>query len=281
LIIDLHTHSKESDGTFSPEELIFYAKKKGLRSVAITDHDTVSGLLKAKPVAFKEGIELVPGVEISADYKSGELHILGYYFDPVCEYLISGLDMLKKAREKRNPKMVEKLNDMGMKITFDDVAKYAGGKIIGRPHIARALIEAGYASSFEDAFARLIGKGKPAYVKKDRMSPYDAVSVIKKSGGVAFVAHPVSLELDTDEYKSAFSEFKDAGFDGIEVFHTKHSKQETEFFKSLAEEFEFLISGGSDFHTPGDNAIDVGCNKLPYEYLEKIKNYIKKQKIRG
>ena len=274
MIIDLHTHSKESDGTFSPEELIFYAKKKGLKSIAVTDHDTVSGISKAKKASLEQNIELVPGVEISAFYPKGELHILGYFFDPECKHLLAGLEILKKAREKRNPKMVKKLCDLGMEISYEDVLKHAGGNIVGRPHIAMALIEAGYAKSFEDAFNRLIGKGGPAYVPKDRMSPGDAVALIKKSGGVAFVAHPVSLDLEDNEYEKAFLEFKDAGFDGIEVFHTKHSDEQTKLFKSLAEKFGFLISGGSDFHAPGDKGIDVGCNMVDYKYLEKIKSYI-------
>src|ERR1041384_1950134 len=202
-LVDLHTHTTHSDGSASPAELIRRASEKGARSIAITDHDTVGALPEARISADRFGVELVPGIEISAEYSPGTMHILGYFIDDESPMLNQKLDELKQDRERRDPEMARRHQSLGCEIDYEEVAHLAGNKVVGRPHFARLLVERGYAGSIQDAFNRFLAKGASAYVEKARLSPTDSISMIHGAGGVAVLAHPYQLRLASLEAAEA------------------------------------------------------------------------------
>jgi len=264
--VDLHMHSTFSDGQLAPAELIKMASDRGLAAVALADHDCLDGNPEYVEAASKAGLESVTGVELSCVYHGRDLHILGYGVDPADEPLKSMLEKFVVVREQRGIKIVEKLETLGVKIDVEKVLKNAGAGALGRPHIARALVEGGYVKDFNEAFNKYIGENCSAYVDKYKMIPEDAVYYIHGAGGLAFVAHPGFYMEDLD----AFYELLDCGFDGIEVFHSKHKTQTANHLRSIANERGLLESGGSDFH--GFAGRDVlGEPKVPYEFFEKIR----------
>jgi predicted metal-dependent phosphoesterase TrpH len=193
--IDLHTHSNCSDGSLSPRELVQLAKKRELRAIALTDHDTVAGVAEAVAAGKELGVEVVPGVEISAQYPPGTMHILGYCFSPSQPELLKALKKLQKARAARNPKIIERLQALGLEITTDEVLNLSSGQV-GRPHIAKALVNRGYVSSIDEAFSRYLKKGAVAYAEKFRFSPREAIGLIRGAGGLAVLAHPSTLGIN-------------------------------------------------------------------------------------
>jgi predicted metal-dependent phosphoesterase TrpH len=195
--VDLHLHTTASDGVMTPSEIVRYAKSKGLQAIAITDHDTIEGLEEGLLEGEKIGFEVVPGVEISAEHSPGSMHLLGYFLDIHHPLLKGKLDYLQKARAERNPKIIENLNRLGVRISYEEVVKASGGGQVGRPHFAQVLIEKGYVRSFQEAFDRFLKKGAPAYVDKVRFKPEQAISFIKESGGVAVLAHPKTLGMNS------------------------------------------------------------------------------------
>ena len=190
--IDLHTHSNCSDGSLSPRELVQLAKKRDLRAIALTDHDTVAGVAEAVAAGKELGVEVVPGVEISAQYPPGTMHILGYCFTPSQPEFLKALKKLQEVRAARNPKIIERLQALGLEITTDEVLNLSSGQV-GRPHIAKALVNRGYVSSIDEAFSRYLQKGAVAYVEKFRFSPREAIALIRGAGGLAVLAHPFTL----------------------------------------------------------------------------------------
>ncbi len=191
-LIDLHIHSTASDGSLSPGDLMAYARRKGAAAVSLTDHDTIEGLETALAAGKEIGLEVIPGLEISAQYPGGTMHLLGYYIDPSDPSLNRELLRLQEARRERNPKIISKLQSLGIPISFDQVQALANGQI-GRPHIARVLFQIGAVSSFEEAFQKYLAKGAPAYVEKFRFSPQEAISLITQAGGIPVLAHPFTL----------------------------------------------------------------------------------------
>ena len=259
-------HSTFSDGQLAPADLIKMASEKGLAAVALADHDCLDGNPEYVEAALKVGVESFTGVELSCVYQGRDLHILGYGVDPADEPLKAMLKKFVDAREQRGIKIVEKLEAIGVKIDVEKVLENAGAGALGRPHIARALVEGGYVKDFNEAFNKYIGEDGPAYVDKYKMSPEDAVYYIHGAGGLAFVAHPGFYMEDLD----AFFELLERGFDGIEVFHSKHKNQTANHLRSIANERGLLESGGSDFH--GFAGRDVlGEPKVPYEFFDRIK----------
>jgi predicted metal-dependent phosphoesterase TrpH len=242
--IDLHMHSTYSDGVHSPATLIAIAKSKGIAGIALTDHDSVDGYDELERAAREAGIDVMTGVELSCEFNGRDLHVLGYGVDPRNEKLQALLREFRGARERRGIRIVEKLAEQGVRIDISVVIAKAGGGALGRPHIAEALIEAGYATDHAQVFARYIGEGCPAYVEKYKMHPGQAVASIKAAGGLAFIAHPGYYMEDYD----AFLRLLDEGFDGLEVFHPYHIPPVTNRLLALARERGLLISGGSDFH---------------------------------
>ena len=276
--IDLHTHTTASDGTLTPSELVSLAKKTGLQAVAITDHDTIEGVQEALAAGERIGLEVVPGVEIGVNF-TREMHILGYFIDPKNPDLARSLALLREFRDQRNPRMVEKLREMGFDITMEEVISEAGGKVIGRPHFAAVMIKKGYVADFNEAFEKYLGAGKPAYVKKDKMPPQEGIKLITGAGGIPVLAHPKYLEFQGDvNLEELLRELITYGLKGIEVYYTTHTPEETERYRHLAGKLGLRLTGGSDFH--GNNKRDIklgsggGNLTVRYELLEKLKQEV-------
>jgi len=241
---DLHTHTNYSDGNLTPEQLIGKAKAAGLAYLAITDHDNVDAVEEAIEIGKSVGIEIVPGVEISSEHNGREVHILGYFFDYKDEALLSYLKNFRAERLKRAQGIVDKLNQINIPLHIDAVlAQVKGNGSIGRPHIAIAMLDAGYTDTYIEAFNKYIGDGKPAYVKKPNLSTQEAIKLIAKSKGLSFVAHPGKNV--RDEELIQIIEF---GIDGIEIIHPSHSQTDSAYFQKTAGQYFLLESGGSDFH---------------------------------
>jgi len=240
---DLHIHTTASDGLLSPEEVVKWAAHKKLSAVAITDHDTINGVQPAVDISDSYKVHVVPGIEFSSVHKEDEIHILGYYIDYQKDWLRDKLDEMYQSRYRRAIGMVEKLNQMGMNITLEQVKALAEGGTIGRPHIARALQEKGYIDNMKDAFRLYIGKGGPAYVERYRISCQEAIDMIKELGGVPVLAHPGLIN-----DKNCINDILDMGIEGIEVYHTKHDEETVRSALKIAAEKKLLITGGSDCH---------------------------------
>lgn len=287
MFCDLHTHSKASDGTDAPGDLPLLAKQAGLDAVALTDHDTTAGLQSFLEAAKQAGIKAVPGIELSADpsvfqsgsdqtVRKGTLHILGYFIDKDDVGLSRIQVRLREARARRNPEMVARLQALGMKIEYEEVIEAAGGgdteTIIGRPHIAQVMLRKGYVKSIHEAFARYIGQGAAAYVRKDRLSADEAIEAIHAAGGLAVLAHPIQLLItEPARLDHAFTILKKMGLDGVETRHSDHEPADVELFTRLAHKYDLLTTGGSDYHG-SRKAIELGSQKVPlsvYESLER------------
>lgn len=241
---DLHMHSVYSDGQHTPQELVDIARKTGFTVISVTDHDNVSGIEEAIEHGRNTGVTVIPGIELSAEICDMEIHILGYFIDYKSEYLGNRLKDLRQRRLERGGKIIQKLNEMGSKITLGTVVDLAGDNTaIGRPHIAKALNKEGFVGSFSEAFYKYIGDGKPAYVRKPNISAKDAIGLISAAGGLSFVAHPGKYV--TEEI---FSELISYGLDGIEIIHPSHKKEDMSNLRKTAEVNFLLTSGGSDFH---------------------------------
>ncbi|MBU2552525.1 MAG: PHP domain-containing protein [Proteobacteria bacterium] len=256
--IDLHAHTTASDGTLTPSELVDLARREGLKAVAVTDHDTLDGLSEALARAREIGLELVPGVEISAEFKPGTMHILGYYLEPDASELAARLAELQEARRTRNPKIISRLAELGIEISMAEVENLAGGGQVGRPHMAKALVGKGYVSSIDEAFNRYLAKGGPAYVEKFRLSPTQAVRMIREAGGTPVLAHPFTLRLDESGLKDTARQLEEAGLEGIEVYYPEHTPQMTRDYLALARAFNLIPTGGSDFHGENKAGVELG-----------------------
>jgi len=247
-LIDLHTHSNCSDGSLSPRELVQLAKKRDLRAIALTDHDTVAGVAEAVAAGKELGVEVVPGVEISAQYPPGTMHILGYCFSPSQPEFLKALKKLQEVRAARNPKIIERLQALGLEITTAEVLNLSSGQV-GRPHIAKALVNRGYVSSIDEAFSRYLQKGAVAYVEKFRFSPREAIALIRGAGGLAVLAHPFTLGItEPRELTLLVKELQEMGLAGLEVFYPEHTKEMIVLYQDLAKNLGIVCTGGSDFH---------------------------------
>jgi len=274
-MIDLHTHSTASDGTFSPSELVRLAKSEGLKAFALTDHDTTAGLKEAHERALEERLPFLCGVEISVKLDGpGNFHLLGYFLTPEIPALEETLLELQRARKRRNELMVEKLKNLGIEISLSELEAIAQGEI-GRPHFARLLVEKGVVKSFEEAFERYLKKGAPAYVPKALLTPEEAIRKILESQGVPVLAHPITLKLDKTSLSKYLEELKELGLRGVEAYYSEHNQSFTDFLLSQARRLGLLVTGGSDFH--GKNKPDIklgrgfGNLRVPFECYENLK----------
>lgn len=280
--IDLHTHSTISDGTDTPAELVRYAKKKGLRAIALTDHDRIDGIEEAQTVGGEVGVEVIPGVELSAEFSEGAMHLLGLFIDRTSPSFLRRLAVFQTARRERNPKIVQKLQEMGFKITEEEVAAAAGGRQAGRPHFARVLMQKGYVHSMTEAFERYIGDGKPAYVKKPQPSPEACIALIHEANGIAVLAHPNTIHLTDQKLSALFERLVKAGLDGVEVYYSTHTPEEIVRYERLADAWNLAKTGGSDFHGEHKPHIDLGVGKgtlrVSYSLLEDLRRRKQKKK---
>lgn len=259
--IDLHLHSTASDGTNSPEVVVLAARDAGLQALALTDHDTVEGIAEAQDAAQRLGVELIPGVELSAYEGSDEIHVLGLHI-ALLDDMRSALTVFQQARRERAIGIVKLLNGLGVRITFDDVLAVAGDAAIGRPHIARALVENGWAMDLRDAFDRYLGAGRPAYLDKRRVTIPEAIALIHRCGGIAVLAHP-----GQDATHERIERLAAMGLDGVEVIHPSLSGDDRARLLSLTKHLNLVPSGGSDSHGGADGFRVVGAMKVPGEWL--------------
>lgn len=274
--VDLHVHTTASDGSMSPAEVVTYAKERGLRAIAITDHDTVEGVEEGIRAGRESKLEVIPGVELSVDFPKGTMHLLGYYIDPHCAELVEKLMVVQKARAEQNVKMAKRLQDLGVDIDLSEVRELAGHGQIGRPHFARIIVQRGYARNIEDAFDRFLHKGGPAYVEKFRFPPEEAMKFIAKARGVATLAHPFTLDkLQEGELEDLVIELKEQGLEGIEVYYPDHTEEQRRLYRYLAQKYKLFISGGSDFHGLNREGAELGeafgDMGLPYRMVEELK----------
>lgn len=253
--LDLHLHTNFSDGEKSVEELVSFISKKGVEIFSITDHDSINSFELAKITADKYQRILIPGVEISTFYDGGEVHILDYFFDPKSEPLLLFLKERFSKRIERVKEMISKLQKMGFNITYEDVVSTSPGPYVGRPNIAKALLKKGYISKTTDAFsADLIGNDGKAYVPPDDCSPFQAIELILKTGGIPVLAHPgIYVSNGKRGLKdSDIKKFVGIGLRGIEVYHSKHSKEDFEYYSILARKYNLIVTIGSDYHYSGN-----------------------------
>jgi predicted metal-dependent phosphoesterase TrpH len=266
MFADLHLHTYFSDGNFTPEELAALGKTHGLAAMALTDHDTVEGCARMAAACAAEGIEFITGTELTAEQDGVELHLLGYCLDVENEKLLSEAGRFQAVRQNRIREMVAKLNALDVPLKVEAVFEIANCHSPGRPHVARALVKAGLCRSLDEAFDRFLKVGRPGWVPKCKISAGDAIRLIQQAGGVAVMAHPGLNKSD-----DLIPKMVEQGLDGIECFHTKHSAAAAKHYLKLAEDFHLLVTGGSDCHGTNKGRPLVGSVKLPYHYVEKLK----------
>ena len=277
-MVDLHTHSTHSDGTYSPEELINLAKKIGLKGLALTDHDTISGLKEAFEYANQVNLPFLCGIEISIKYeKNGHFHLLGYFLSPEIPELDSVLQKLKEARKNRNKKLIEKLQNIGIDITYEELLNLGKGEI-GRPHIANLLVKKKVVKNVQEAFDKYLKKGAIAYVPKALLTPEEGIAIITKAKGIPVLAHPISLALSEEELFDYLKYLKDLGLKGVEAYYSEHTREFTNFLLDCAKKLNLCVTGGSDFH--GENKPDIklgtgfGNLRVPEECFTNLVNML-------
>jgi len=263
---DLHLHTLFSDGTYTPEELVEEARKKDLDAISVTDHDTVSGVEPTLEAAKVKGIEVIPAIELSAEYYSREVHILGYFIDYKSKNLIEKVTILREDRINRIHKIVDRLKSIGIKLKAQSVFDIAGSGTPGRMHIALAMVKQGLVNSIYEAFEKYIGDKGPAYICGFRLSPLEAIQLIKDVGGIAVLAHPYLLNND-----DLIPEFVEYGLKGLEVYYPEYTQSMVNFYLGLARHYNLVVTGGSDFHGKAKPDIKVGSIKIPYDLVEALK----------
>ncbi len=268
---DLHLHTVFSDGTSTPQELISQSAKIRLAAIAVVDHDTVSGVSPAIEIAKKNNIEVLPGIELTAEYQGCEIHILGYLLDYKNKDLLGKLEILKENRIRRIYKIVDKLKEIGLALEPESVFAIAQKGTVGRLHVARTMVKQGLVGSIFEAFKKYIGDKGPAYILGFRFSPSEAIKLIKDAGGIPVLAHPYTLHND-----ALIIKFIEYGLMGLEVYYPEHSQGMINFYLNLAKEHNLLITGGSDCHGNAKPEVKIGSVKIPYALVEKLKAAIKK-----
>jgi predicted metal-dependent phosphoesterase TrpH len=245
-MIDLHSHTLHSDGQRTPRELFAEARAAGVAVLSVTDHDTVSGLAECAEAALGAGVRLVPGIELSAELHGREVHVLGHFIDPTSAPLRALADEMLVERRERMERMVVRANESGMKITMDAVIAHSGGENLGRPHLARALVGAGYAASVKDAFDRYLKTRGALFVDRRRLTAQAAIELVHAGGGTATIAHPGANKISRQE----LSVLAGLGLDGVEAFHPEHVPSQAEAYERWSAELSLLITAGSDYHGP-------------------------------
>lgn len=269
--VDLHIHTIASDGTFTPEEVVKRAKEKGLKALAVTDHDTVDGLAEAKKTAAEIGIEFVQGIEISCNTGEYEVHILGYFLDLTDEKFMAELEELKKARDERNIKMAQKLEALGIKVDMERVKAMAPGNIISRVHFANYLVETGVALSKTDAFDKFLGRNGKAYIPKENFPPERAVKMLKANSAFVSIAHPKLITTNDGILENMVAELVKYGLNGIEAQYGIFTPTDIKKYKKMAKRYGLLVTGGSDFHGANREGVDIGDTGINYSQFRLIK----------
>jgi predicted metal-dependent phosphoesterase TrpH len=264
--VDLHIHTKHSDGTCTVEEVLQTAVEHGLQAISITDHDCIDAYPRALELGARMGIEVIPGVELSCDLEGVDIHVLGYCIDVENGPLCAKLREMKDARFVRARRIVENLNNMGMDLRFETVLKIAGDAAIGRPHIAAAMLQEELIYSFREAFDSSIGYDSPAYVDKLKIKPAEVFQLIRQAGGVPVLAHPAVTRVDEH-----IAQFIRDGLMGIEAMHSESSPAAERFYRQLARRNGLLVTGGSDFHTTAHSRLEIGHPRVPASFALALK----------
>ncbi|MBF0483248.1 MAG: PHP domain-containing protein [Candidatus Omnitrophica bacterium] len=264
---DLHLHTNYSDSSLSPEEVVNQAKAAGIECIAITDHDTVEAVPLAVEAGKKCGVEIIPGIELSSEINGREVHILGYMFDYQNPKVLDLFNMMQNERMERMKKMVGKLKELGINnIEFEEVCALTKTNAVGRAHLARLLLQKKWVSYIGEAFDKYLSEGKPVYFPKYKMTPYEAIDLVRKANGVAVLAHPAVTRVD-----ELIPSFAEAGLKGIEIFYPMVSKTGMDYYNGLAKKYNLIATGGSDTHGVIKPDIYIGLIKLPYENVEQLK----------
>jgi len=266
--VDLHIHSTASDGRLSPEEVVARSVELGLTTIAITDHDTVNGIVPAlEAVKAFPGLRVIPGVELSTDVPQGEVHVLGYFIDYTDKELVARLERMRNSRQERAQGIIAKLRDLGVHIEWRRVQEIAGSGSIGRPHLAQAMLEKGYIASFNEAFTNYLGRGGPAYVERKKMTSVDAVELILRTKGLPVLAHPFTVS----DPEAMVIELKAAGLVGIEAYYKDYNTEEIDRLVSLADRYNLIATGGSDYHgIDSSTEVMIGGGYVPMEAAEHL-----------
>lgn len=275
-IIDLHTHSNVSDGSMTPEDLIFHAKEAGLSAIALTDHDTTDGIAAARAAALRADIEFIPGIEFAACYKDTEVHIVGLFIDETHSAFQKAAKAAADEREKRNTQMIRRMQEAGIDITLEALYAEEGDGILTRANFAACLVRRKAAASVNEAFKKYLDKGRPFYVPRQKLLPETAVSCIHKAGGIAVLAHPLLYHFSDSALETCVTDLKAIGIDALEAYYSRNGLFDTGRMKSLAKKHGLFVSGGSDFHGSYKPDIMIGRGTgnlvIPYEVLESLKS---------
>ena len=263
---DLHTHTHHSDGTRTSREVIDVARAAGIEIVSISDHDNLAAYFESKAYADSREVQLVPGVELSCGYEGHDIHILAYAFDPLDERIEARLKSFRTTRAERGKRMVDRLAALGFNIDHNRVEQLAAGGAMGRPHVARALVERGYVKTVAEAFDKFIGAGKPAYVEKERFQIEEAVELIHSAGGVLSIAHPTLYQ----DHERVVMLLLDAGIDAIEVMHPDVNDKDREMYSNLARFRGKFVTGGSDDHGTVKAKETLGTVRVPENLIKPI-----------
>jgi predicted metal-dependent phosphoesterase TrpH len=266
MFADLHLHTRFSDGTYTPEELVARAKQVGLSAIALTDHDTVEGCARTAVACEQAGLEFIPATELTAELEGEELHLLGYFLDTQHPTLLAEMAKFQTVRQNRIREMVARLNRLNIPLQADVVFAIANCRSPGRPHVGRALVEGGFCGTMDEAFERFLKKNRPAWVPKFKISALDAIGLIHQAGGLAGLAHPGLNPTD-----AIIPELVAGGLDALECFHTKHSAAMSERYTRLASEHNLAITGGSDCHGLNKGKPLIGTVRLPYACVTQLK----------
>lgn len=259
--IDLHVHSCHSDGTLTPTELVDLAIKQGLSAIALTDHDTTTGVAEAVKAGERAGLEVIPGVELSTRYKEKEIHILGYFIDYQDETLNKSLEKIATERDNRNRKMCESLTAGGFPISYEELTENFGDAIITRAHFAKLLVKKGVLQSMDEAFRGCLNNNSPCYVMRRYPTPKEAIELILNAGGIPVLAHPLLYKMSVSELHALISELMEYGLQGIETFYSCNQGTDEAFVRKLAKEHGLIMTGGSDFHGANKPHIKLGTGK--------------------
>jgi hypothetical protein len=273
--VDLHVHTSFSDGSLKPAEVVWEAVDVGLAAIAVTDHDGVDGNAEAFAEGAQQGLEVIPGVEMSCDFTPTNVHVVGLFIDPTNDGLAEALADVREYRKRRNPKILAKLAELGIPLELEEVAAKAGGKTVGRPHIAEVMVEKGYVADFQEAFEKYLAHHKPAYVGRRRIAAEEGIALIHGAGGLAFLAHPGVYALPPRILESMVFKLARVGLDGVEVYYADHLPTDTAFLRRIVDEYDLLASGGTDFHGAAKPGIEIGIGrgdlKIPYELVARMK----------
>jgi predicted metal-dependent phosphoesterase TrpH len=269
--IDLHVHSTVSDGSMSPTEVVRHARERGLSSIALTDHDTCAGIAEGLSAGAAEGVEVIPGIELSVDYHGHGIHILGYFVDPESAAMERLLEWVITERKRRNRQIAADMQRDGIPLYAADLARDYPESVVGRPHIAASLVKLGLAESVEDAFSRYLNRGCPYYLKRRYIPLNEGLDVIRDAGGKAVFAHPLQYRFAEEELLALCGTLRDGGVIGMECLYSAYTDEQTAYLQELAAHFGFCVTGGSDFHGARKPNILLGEPPVPYALLERLK----------